>query len=249
MAIRKLIDDINSKGSDAPPWFMRSIEKFFESEASKNERDGGYFRPSGITQCARLNLYNYLNVAPFVPPDTSSMRRMMRGTEHHRIWYDIFVAAGLDVRGGDNEQTLVSMKKPTIYGHYDWIIKDKEKLEYLIEWKSSEYLNTKLSWEHRTQWNLYSYMLKIPRGFLIKENPATLDLLPIKMDLDLEYTEEIIKWLLMIENASLNQEMLDFASNCGPGHPWRKTCSIYDFCHSDNGNNPWKLTRVGELEK
>jgi len=246
VAIRKLIENINTSNYNGDPWFIKAIERFFKTEANKNERDGGYFRPSGITQCARLNLYNYLNVAPFIPPDTASMRRMIRGTEHHRIWYDIFVAAGIDVSGGDNEKTLVSMKHPTIYGHYDWIIKDREKLEYLIEWKSSEYLNPKLSWEHKTQWNLYSYMLKIPRGFLIKENPATLELLPIKMELDKEYAEEILSWLIMIENAALNKEMLDYASSCGPGHPWRKTCSIYDFCHGNLGCNPWELTKIGE---
>jgi len=243
MTIRKLIDDINKGDSDKKPFFVSAIERFFEDQANMNgnRESGGFFRPSGITQCARLNLYNYLNVAPFIPPDTASMRRMFRGTQHHRIWYDIFVDAKLKVRGGDNEKTLVQLEDPTIFGHYDWIVTDNKNNDHLIEWKSTEWLSSKISWEHNVQWNLYSYILGIPRGYLVKENPATLEILPIKMELDELYIKEIIDWLKMIEKSAKKKEVLDYASKCGKGRSWKETCPIYQFCHGEEGNDPWKL--------
>lgn len=243
MAIRKLIDDINKGDVNKKPFFVSAIERFFEDQANTNgNRDsGGFFRPSGITQCARLNLYNYLNVAPFVPPDVSSMKRMFRGTEHHRIWYDIFVGSGLKVRGGNNEKTFVQFDDPVIFGHYDWIITDSKNSDHLIEWKSTEWLSPKISWEHNVQWNLYSYILGIHKGYLVKENPATLEILPIKMELDKPYIEEILGWLRMIEDHANKKEMLEYASKCGPGKSWKQTCPIYQFCHGEEGNSPWKL--------
>jgi len=236
MAIKNLIS------SNEPPWFIKDLNSYFAKKAANNERanDFGFFSPSKITQCARLNMYVFLGVAPLPNPDLASIRRMMRGTAHHAIWYDIFRDAGLNVRGGDNKETTVSMENPTVAGHYDWIVTDANKLDWLIEWKSSVGVG-KPSWEQNVQWTLYSVMTGIPRGFLVKENPADWQLTVFPMLRDDQFANSILNWLCMTEKHALERVMLDRDENCGKGRKWKESCDIFQFCHSDDGENPWRL--------
>ena len=242
MAIRDALKiESNEKKS---PWFMDELERYFGRIASENSRkDNGFFRPSGVSQCARLNLYHYLNVAPFVPPDIPSMKRMTRGTLHHDAWAKIFKDAKIKTIGGDNADTLVTMTNPTIAGHYDFIVISPDNEKYLLEWKSTQSRYDNISWEHNVQWLLYAHMLGIKKGYLIKEDPSSFNPNPIEMIYDEKYATQILEWLLMTENAAKNKEMLDFASECGPGRKWKKTCDAYEFCHSDIGASPWELVK------
>jgi hypothetical protein len=228
---------------------MKMLDEYFKELASDNGRnEGGFFRPSGISQCARLNLYHYLNVAPFVPPDIRSMKLMTRGTLHHAAWAKIFKDAKIKTIGGDNVETLITMKNPTIAGHYDFVVVSPDGEKLLIEWKSTQSRYENISWEHNVQWTLYAHMLEIKRGYLVKEEPASFNPNPISMTYDGKFAKGILDWLIMTESAAKNREMLDFASECGPGMKWKKTCDIYDFCHSELGNNPWNSVKWEELK-
>ena len=235
MGIRKLLDEKKGNGE---PWFIDRINRWFMQDSSRR-RKGGYFRPSGISMCARENLYNYLGLDIFPALDLQSIKYMFRGTKHHDIWQEIFTEAGVEITVPDFFNTT----NPAMKGKGDWIATDPSKLEHLIEWKSTQGTG-KLSWEHNTQWTLYSWAYGIPRGYIVKENPSSLAITPIKMSLNEEYLNAILDWLRMIEQYARDREMLEYDPKCGPGNGWGKSCDVYGFCHSEAGGHPWGVVKL-----
>ena len=111
MGVRELRETLTHNGA----WFMPIVEKYF---ANMTKGDAppypGYLRPSGIDECARMNLYTILGVNEGLPPDPQGMRFMCRGGIDHDTWYDIFKEAGIDVRGGHEHDTRLTHWDPNI---------------------------------------------------------------------------------------------------------------------------------------
>lgn len=219
MAIRDILIKDN-------PWFVKRINAWMMRKKHR-EMPEGYFRISGISQCARMMAYNYLGVAKYPTNDIFSLRRMERGTWHHGIWFDIFRHAGIPARAGE----LLTCDDPPLRGTPDWIITDEEGIDWLIEWKSTTNYNSAISWEYYTQWSLYSYLLDIPRGYLVMEHPSTWDLNPTRMELDVEYVNDLLLWIHTIISCT-EREMIPDNNVC----PYGKTCDLHEFCHSEKGN-------------
>lgn len=220
MSIRNIVI-----GSDKP-WFIRKINTYWMSDRHKEVPDG-YFRISGISQCARMMAYNFLGAAEYPSHDISAIKRMSRGTWHHGIWFDIFKAAGVVTRPGE----LLVCQDPPLRGTPDWIITDDEGLEWLIEWKSTTDYRDTVSWEYYAQWSLYACLLGIPRGYLVKEHPASWDLKPIEMKLDVNYVNQLLVWIHNIVMMT-KDGVLPNNNEC----PYGKGCDIYQFCHSKKGD-------------
>ena len=226
------------KESEKPPWFVKKVNRLFTTNSKRSFRHG-YFRPSSIDECARANQYQFLGVDEYPDIDLRSLRRMRRGTVEHDVWYDLFVEAGLDVRGGYNEkEVFFEHRNPNIRGKWDWIVKDEDGLEWLIEWKSTQSLP--LYWGQNVQWHMYAKVLGIPRGFVVKEDPVTWKLTPILMEYDENFANDIFDWLQEIQVKSCMGEIIPRDERCGVGKPWRNNCSLFHYCWSDRGDDPFK---------
>jgi len=231
MGVRNIVDSMGSK-----PFFVRAIDRYFARNVSQTAT-AGFFRPSGISDCARFNLYCYIGVAKFSDFDVASIKRMERGTRHHDIWLEIFKKAGLAVRPGKR----LEVQDPCIKGTPDWIVSDGDGLDWLIEWKSTSWFADP-SWEQTVQWSLYSYMTGVHQGYIVKEDPASWDLFPIKMKLEDKFIEHLLDWLRNIEKCAVGHNMLERDSRCG--NEWNAVaCDLYSLCHSKRGEDPWRVKK------
>jgi len=235
MGVRDLRGNLVHNGA----WFMPVIEQYFVKGTERRPSLPGYVRPSGIDECARANLYQILAVNESPPPDSQGVRYMNRGTVDHDTWYHIFKDAGLDVKGGDEDDTRIKGFDPNISGKWDMIARH-DNLDWLFEWKSTGSVAKSPVWGHIVQWNIYARLLEIPRGFIVKQHPVSWQLIPIQMEYKKEFNDQIFDWLMMTQQCAIDKKLLPYDDECGPGGKWKKTCGLYEYCHSERGNNPFE---------
>lgn len=234
MSIRDLRETLTHNGA----WFVPIINNYFLKKDDYVSRPG-YLRPSSIDECARANLYQILAVDEYPDVELRNLKFMRRGTIDHDTWYFIFKEAGIDVRGGPEDNTFVTYRNPNIRGKWD-MIANHFNMDWLFEWKSTANTVKNPVWGHLVQWTIYSKILDIPRGFIVKQHPVSWDLTPIPMKYDVEFANRLFDWLLMIQQAAIDKIMLEHDDCCGPGKEWGTSCPLYNYCHSERGKNPFE---------
>jgi len=222
-------------------WFLDVIDDYFKSNSHVTSTIG-YFRPSALSQCIREMQYSYIGVAKYPDNSLSSIKRMVRGIWHHDMWEKIFINSGIPVKVGKDYP--VSCLCPCIMGTSDIIIENSLGDNQLIDFKS--YANAySPPWGHLAQWSMYAYLLNmnygmnVSKGWLVREDPISLELEPFPVKLEMEFILDIMHGLRVIERYSVEKLMFPKDMRCGTKRAWGSGCSLYDFCNSEKGDNPW----------
>jgi hypothetical protein len=238
MAIRNIVDMMRGRKRD---WFLNPIDEYFSSQIGVTTTVG-YFRPSGLSQCAREMQYCYMGVAKYPNNMISNVKRMTRGTEHHNMWKRIFAASGIHTL--DGEKYVVKCSSPLVEGTPDWAIIDPNGEVQLIDLKSYANAYSPI-WEHVAQWSVYAYLLNdnysmgISRGWILREDPVSLDLEPFPVRLEEEFIVGLLDSLRNIEVQTVRKKMVPRDCRCGHGNEWGQSCQIFKLCHSELGESLW----------
>lgn len=247
MGVRSLVDKITGRKN---AWWLRNIDAMFIDDGI-GSMPVGYFRPSGVGQCMRENQYCYIGAIPPRQRNIYSMRHMKRGTEHHTFWERLFKEAGIPTVSG--KEYPVGILEPLIFGESDWVISDENSENYLIEWKSTTSIDDP-DWSQVIQWSLYAHLLnvnydlEIKDGWLVKEHPTSLDLIPFPMKLEQEYINLVLARLIEVETFSRRGEMLPIDERCGKVTGFSRYCEAKELCSSDIGNSPWSNCQLIHLD-
>ena len=242
MGIRKTVEEIRNRKE---LWWMQAIDEYFKKQNGVSV-PVGVFRPSGISPCMRENQYCYAGFAKYPPHHPIAVKSMKRGTEHHKIWEQIFIDAGMNVLSG--KDFPLSHEHPLVRGTPDWLVRHESEI-YLFEWKSTA--NTlDPDWGQLVQWSTYAYLLNdcygigVNKGWIVKENPINFGLHPIPMLLEEDFVKDLFVNLKIVETSCDSMEMIRRDDRCGPGGEWKISCPLYSYCHSEKGDNPWKVKKA-----
>ena len=163
-------------------WFEKLLDKVdidnFNSDKEGRAKSGTkHFRPSEAHYCPRALWYSRMGYVKS-PPSVQGLRRMSVGTIMHQFVDERLIKSGQldssEVRVGSDDDD------PPIVGSYDAIVRNENGELELAEFKSyadpkpnSKYRLSLPKSEHVIQWNLYSYLTGIMKGFLFYMNKNT----------------------------------------------------------------------------
>jgi CRISPR/Cas system-associated exonuclease Cas4 (RecB family) len=213
-------------------WFESIIDEELEAKEKEREDDTpkGYFRVSSAHECPRALWYKLMGY-PAKPPTKQGRRRMSIGTMYHD-WIQSFM---------QQSKYFVKMEEhlllddPPLSGHFDGVIlHPKQKEEQVAEFKSfdpesAKKYKTKFPVNtHVIQWNIYSYMLNIPKGFIMYVNKATQTFEIFDQIQDATILAPIFKKLRWVKSLIDKGERVPYQPD--ENHNW---CPFKDKCESD----------------
>ncbi|MAH51107.1 hypothetical protein CMI37_35145 [Candidatus Pacearchaeota archaeon] len=150
--------------------WVESVLDTYDQTTLREPKKRDYFSPSGAHWCPRAIWYHNMGHEQD-PIESQSLRRMGVGTVYHDFIQEKFEKAGILVSAEEE----VTHDDPPILGHYDAIVKHPETDEdHLVELKSRNNNKRALPYlpraEHLLQWNLYSLMTGVVKGFIFYIN-------------------------------------------------------------------------------
>lgn len=203
------------------------IDRFDSDKDSRAERGIKHFRPSEAHNCPRALWYSRRGYVKSTP-SISGLRRMSMGTLVHEF---------LDMRLKDHPQLhsteeLVGSDdmNPPILGSYDAIIINPEGEKELVEFKSyaepsSKYKLYLPKADHVIQWNLYSYLTGVEKGFIFYLNKNSQQFKIYKQQRNLEVLNGVLNKFRDVEKyleidviypyqPDENHDWCDFKNQC-----------------------------------
>ena len=216
-------------------WFEVLLDKAdidrFDSDKVKRADSGTrHFRPSEAHSCPRALWYSrkgYVKETPSI----SGLRRMSLGSLIHEY---------LDMRLNGHphlhstEQLVGSNNmSPPILGTYDAIIINPEGEKELVEFKSYAEPSSKYKLylpkpEHVIQWNLYSHLTGVDKGFLFYLNKNSQQYKIYKQEKNLSVLNSVLKKFRDVENYLEIDVTYPFQPE--ENHNW---CDFKDRCFKD----------------
>lgn len=200
MAIKDLLANLQDETN-----ILAMLDMHLETKQQMRKPDG-CFHPSMASRCQRYIQY-YLQGYSRRPFSAQTMRIFDNGTGVHERIQKYFTEMGIVIENEKKMKYTVKTPAPsiTVVGSADSIVQIKKKL--IVEIKSCnsfmyvKFVKEKGSLDHKVQWNLYSYGLKIPDGVFIYENKNTQEIHPVPVSFDKALFDDTIKKFKRVQKA------------------------------------------------
>ena len=216
-------------------WFERVLDNVdvnnFNSDKEKRAQSGTkHFRPSESHYCPRALWYSRKGYVKSMPK-VQGLRRMGMGTLVHEFIDQRLQNSGrldsAEIRVGSDDDN------PPIVGSYDAIVRNDDGELELAEFKSyadpkSGYRLVLPKYEHVIQWNLYSYLTKIRKGFIFYFNKNTQQYKTYKQTRNLNVLHNILEKFRKVNEYVKRDEIYPYQPD--ENHDW---CDFKSQCETD----------------